>query len=282
MQTNFTALLPEAIPSNETIILPISMSQPLERGDRLAAIINSIRAHHYEDRTTILVCDYLNRYNCAIHNQSLEQGSEFLKDHQHILKGLHIVRWQDFLASRDKEVFTKRFAEVKEKNSEKSHFHLKMIKTWEKCLSATQLLDSSLKYQMEEYAAVLCMSEFDHLFYPKRITNGLAYVYNYFLGKKPKYHHIKISEIKFMTQEKSLANMNLIALKKDRRHIHVAFRAFLEHMDILLASEELSDKAKKVFAEEAENLLMAYGLLSGPLESKVSHSENTIATSLSR
>lgn len=115
MQTNFTAVLPGNIPANEAIVLPISMSQPLERGERLAAIIKSIRAHHYEDRTTILVCDYLNRHNCETDAQALDQGDEFLQDHQYILNGLRIVRWQEFLATRNQEVFTQRFSEVKEK-----------------------------------------------------------------------------------------------------------------------------------------------------------------------
>ncbi|HHF7380183.1 TPA: hypothetical protein ACPSKF_000677 [Legionella anisa] len=276
MQTNFTAVLPGNIPANETIVLPISMSQPLERGERLAAIIKSIRAHHYEDRTTILVCDYLNRHNCDTDAQALEQGEEFLQEHQNILNGLHIVRWQDFLATRNQEVFTQRFSEVKEKNGDGSHFHLKMKKTWEKCLSATQSLDASIQYQMEEYAAVLCMEEFDHLLYPKRITNGLAYLYNYFSGKKPQYHHVKMSEIKTVTQEELFININQVPNNKDRRHIHIAFRALLEHMDTLLASGELSDKAKKVFAEEAENVLMTHGLLGQGLENRGNYSENTI------
>ena len=261
MQTNYSAVLPYNIPANETMVLPISMSQPLERGERLAAIIKSIRTHHYEDRTTILVCDYLNRHNCDTDVQALEQGEQFLIDHQQILQGLHVVRWQDFLATRNQDVFAKRFSEVQEKNIQGSHFHLKMKKTWEKCLSATQTLDASIHYQMEEYAAVLCMDEFEHLLYPKRITNGLAYLYNYFSGKKPQYHHIKMSEIKTVTQEELFHNINQIPLNKDRRHIHVAFRGLLEHMDMLLSSGELSAKAKKVFAEEAENVLMTYGLL---------------------
>ncbi|MFC3909028.1 hypothetical protein ACFORL_08075 [Legionella dresdenensis] len=36
-------------------------------------------------------------------------------------------------------------------------------------------------------------------------------------------------------------------------------------MNDLPSSGELSDKAKKVFAEEAENLLLLYGLLDTPL-----------------
>ncbi|HAT7841686.1 hypothetical protein QBD27_14135 [Legionella pneumophila] len=276
MQTNFSAVIPGNIPVNETIVLPISMSQPLERGERLAAIINSIRAHHYEDRTTILVCDYLNRHNCETDAKALEQGDQFLKEHHHMLNGLHIVRWQDFLATRNQEVFANRFSEVQEKNADGSHFHLKMKKTWEKCLSATQSLDASIQYQMEEYAAVLCMEEFDHLLYPKRITNGLAYLYNYFSGKKPQYHHIKMSEIKTVTQEELFSNLNQVPKNKDRRHIHIAFRALLEHMDTLLASGELSDKAKRVFAEEAENVFMTHGLLGQGLENRVNYPENTI------
>lgn len=274
MQTNFTAVIPGTIPATETIVLPISMSQPLERGERLAAIIKSIRAHHYEDRTTILVCDYLNRHNCDTHAQALEQGKRFLLEHQHLLNGLHIVRWQDFLATRKQDDFAKRFSEIKEKSLDGSYFYLKMKKTWEKCLSATQSLNASIQYQREEYAAVLCMDEFDHLLYPKRITNGLAYLYNYFSGKKPQYHHIKLSEIKTVTQEELFININQVP-NKDRRHIHIAFRALLDHISTLLASEELSYKAKKVFAEEAENVLMSHGLLKR-LENSGNYSENSI------
>jgi hypothetical protein len=268
MQTNFTAVLPGNIPANETIVLPISMSQPLERGERLAAIIKSIRAYHYEDRITILVCDYLNRHNCDSDTQALAQGDAFLEEHKDILSGLRIVRWQDFLKTRKQGEFTKRFNEVKEKNVPGSHFYLKMKKTWEKCLSATQSLDASIQYQMEEYAAVLCMDEFYHLLYPKRITNGLAYLYNSFSGKKPQYHHVKMSELKAVTHEELFTNINPFPSIKDRRHIHVAFRALLEHMDSLLASSELSEKAKRVFAEEAENVLMTHGLLGQNLENR--------------
>ena len=133
-----------------------------------------------------------------------------------------------------------------------------MQKTWEKCLAADQQLEASIQYQTEEYAAIMCMDAYDHLIYPKRITNGMAYLYQTVDGKKPEYHHVKISEIK---DSEKMDESDFI-LKKDRRHIHIAFRALLDQMDTLLTSSELSDKAKKVFAEEAENLLMTHGLLS--------------------
>ena len=47
-------------------------------------------------------------------------------------------------------------------------------------------------------------------------------------------------------------------------------------MDTLLASGELSDKAKRVFAEEAENVFMTHGLLGQGLENRVNYPENTI------
>ncbi|AHE67925.1 hypothetical protein Loa_02383 [Legionella oakridgensis ATCC 33761 = DSM 21215] len=126
MTLSFSAVIPANIPPHETIVLPISMSQPLERGERLAAIIQSIRDHKYDDRTTILVCDFLNRHNSS-DSSSLDQGETFLKEHETILKHFRIVRWQEFISSRN-EVFLEKYAEVCDKNKDASHFYLKMKK----------------------------------------------------------------------------------------------------------------------------------------------------------
>jgi|GEM_PF-2597948 len=254
------ATLPDTIPANETIVLPISMSQPLERGSRLAAILTAFKKLGYQHHTTILVCDYLNRHNCGSEEEAILQGDTFLSEHADMLAGFKIMRWQEFLDTRNQTYFLAKHTEVKEKSVEGSAFYNKMKKTWEKCLSASQPFEASLLYQIEEYAAIVCMDEFDHLFYPKRITNGMAYLYNFIEGKKPQYHHIKVSDAKPITMKNS-TNTHVHAEKKDRRHIHIAFRALLEQMDMLLASGEMAIKAKHVFAEEAENLLMSYGLL---------------------
>lgn len=272
MRLNFSAILPSAIASHESIVLPISMNQVLERGERLAAIINSIYTHQYQDRVTILLCDYLNRHNCLNDEDALLQGDIFLKEHHHLLDGLKILRWQDFLNSREPNIFTARFDEIITKSQHHSNFYLKMKKTWEKCLSATQSLEASIQYQMEEYAAVLCMQEFDHLFYPKRISNGLAYVYNHFSVKIPKYHHIKISEIKTVSKNELFANLHALSSYKEMQHVHIAFRGLLENMSVLLASHELSDKAKYVFAQEAENILLMHGLMDKNTENLIQHS----------
>ncbi|MBI5547662.1 MAG: hypothetical protein HY901_27585 [Deltaproteobacteria bacterium] len=258
---NFVATFPEAIPAGESIVLPISMAQPLERGERLGAIIQAFKEKSYQDRVTILVCDYLNRHNCSSDSEAIELGDQFIKDHATVLQGFRMMRWKELIDSQPS--FPSRLKEVIARSAEGTQFHNKLIKTWEKCLSASQALASSLQYQIEEYAAILCMDEFDHLFYPKRITNGMAYLYNFVDGKKPKYHYIRVSEVKDTqwATGTSAQGQPQDANKKDRRHIHVAFRGLIEHAEILLSSGELSHKAKGVFAEELENVLMSHGLL---------------------
>lgn len=266
MELNFSVALPDTIAPHERIVLPISMNQVLEQGARLGAIIKALDAYQYRDRTTILLCDYLNRHNCLSDEEALLQGDAFLKQHHEYLAGFHIVRWKEFIHSKTSDRFEFYLKEIHSKSQPHSHFYLKMKKTWEKCLSANQSLEASIEYQREEYAAVLCMQEFDHLFYPKRITNGLAYLYNHFSVKIPQYHHIKISEIKTVTQDELFANLNLLSVHKEKQHVHIAFRGLLENMSVLLASKELSDKAKYIFAQEAENMLLTHGLMNKHME----------------
>lgn len=252
----YIASIPSNINSNETIVLPISMSQPLERGKKLESILTALKENGYQKQTTILVCDYLNRHNCKEDSESLRQGKEFIEDHVDILEGFNVIHWADFIQNCGDD-FIRKLNDICEKSPEQSRFYNKMKKTWEKCLSATQSLESSILYQREEYAAVLCMSQFDYLLYPKRITNGLAYLYNHFSEKKPQYHHVKISE---KNKVNKIDCHKSIKESSERRHLHVAFRAIIDHVDYLLKSNEMSEKAKKLFAEEMENVLMSHGL----------------------
>ena len=264
---NFKCSIPDDIRNEETIVLPISMSQPLERGERLKSIIQAFDTHGYKEQVTILVCDFLNRHNCKSEEEALKQGDEFIEKHQDILSGYRIIRWKDFLETIDIDIFQKKIEKIQEKSIEGSRFYNKMKKTWEKCLSADQSLENSIKYQIEEYAAILCMNVFDHLVYPKRITNGMAYLYNSFEGKKPEYHHIKISEFKqdqtdATNKDESFFIGKPISESSNSNHVHIAFRGLLEQMDVLLSSAELSEKSKLAFAEESENLFMKHSLLS--------------------
>lgn len=262
---NYKVSIPTDISPSEKIVLPVSMNQPLERGNSLKAILNAIENSGYKNQAIILVCDYLNRHNCKDDQEALKQGDEFIRDHAHILEGYRILRWKDFLKNVQNNQFNEYLKQIKEKCHEGSRFYNKIRKTWEKCLSADQNFDNSIQYQIEEYAAVLCMDEFSHLFYPKRITNGMAYLYNFIEGNKPKYHHIKVSQIKNINAHDAVKNEHFFigdpkTSDSPNNHVHIAFRGLLEHMDMLLNSSELSPKSKKLFAEEAENLFMKHGV----------------------
>ncbi|MBA2655447.1 MAG: hypothetical protein H0U70_00485 [Tatlockia sp.] len=271
----FICTLPPDLKKTDTIILPISMNQPLERGERLAAILQSFEECGYKKQVTILVCDYLNRHNCTNDQDALKQGDQFIQENKDSLKDYPIIRWKPFLDSRPQNQFSNYFNTILNQSSEGSKFYNKMKKTWEKCLSSSQSLEASINYQMEEYASILCMNEFDHLFYPKRITNGLAYLYNYIEGKKPIYHHIKVAENKIKNANPS-AEFFMGSLKENRNHIHIAFRGLLEHMELLLSSSELSLKSKKTFAEEVENLFMAFGLLNDLSKNEKETTKNSL------
>ncbi len=263
---NFTSTLPQNIKKNESIVLPISMNQPLERGNRLEAILDALDSSGYKNQVTILICDHLNRYNCNNEAEALKLGDQFIEDHKMYLDGYTVVRWKAFLDAIHRQYFDEQLNKIKNKSNHGSRFYNKMKKTWEKCLSENQSLENSILYQIEEYAAILCMNEFDHLFYPKKITNGMAYLYGFIEGKKPTYHHIKVSENKMNSSSNMMPNEaffigNTSVVKDNRNHVHIAFRALLEQMDVLLGSAELSVKSKKVFTEEAEILLMKHGIL---------------------
>lgn len=271
---NYQASIPTDISSNENIVLPISMNQPLERGDSLKAILHAIEVNGYKSQVTILVCDYLNRHNCNDEGEAIKQGDAFIHDHAAILNGYRILRWKEFLDGIENNKFHDHIKQIQEKGQEGSRFYNKIRKTWEKCLSADQNLDNSIQYQIEEYAAILCMTEFSHLFYPKRITNGMAYLYSFIEGYKPKYHHVKVSQIKSPVQQDGIKNErffigNSTTSDTSRNHIHIAFRGLLDHIDLLLNSSELSSKSKKLFAEEAENLFMKHGLSGEIFEEKL-------------
>lgn len=265
---SFIASVTSNLGKGESIVLPISMFQPLERGERLASILCYLRDHHLEKNTTILIADYLNRHNNLSDEAALALGDEFLSEHESFFHGFNVVRWKDYMEQK-KASFTKALTAIEEASQEGSLLHNKMRKTWEKCMSAVHNLESSIKYQQEEYALLLCKDEFKHLIYPKRITNAMAFIYkNFSEYNLPEYHHIKITE--FDAQQPTE--------KKESRHLHVAFRGILEHVEFLLDSDQLSEKAKRKFVEELENTLALKGMYS--IANSVSSMDDVIQESI--
>lgn len=245
----FIASIDPPITVGKTIVLPVSMSQPLEQGERLKSILDELEKKGHKANTTILLCDYLDRHNCS-ESLALEKGEGFLATHKLMLEGFRVKRWQEFIDER-KIKFREKLSCIEKNSLPGSLFMNKIQATHKKCLSATQTLENSLRYQQEEYAAILCMDEFDELIYPKRISDGMAYVYNHFDDeKKPHYNYVKVNQ-----QKRTLF---FEPQKKSSYHMPIALRLQIESMEKLLSSDEISYASKQLFAETVQNMLAVH------------------------
>jgi len=254
----YIVTIPE-IEKDETIVFPISMNQPLQREERLEAILNSFKIRGYQDQITLLLCDYLNRHNCGSEEKAFHLGDVFLYEHASILKGFKIVRWKDYIDSHE-PTFSMQHVKMQKLAKEDALFSWKINKTWNKCLKSSQSLEASMDYQIEEYAALLCMGEFDHLYYPQKITDGIAFTYklaHQLKIKVPFYNALRITQIK--NEEKSSSNLFLGDKVTSDQHLHIAFRGLLAHLNMLLTSKELSDNAKQRFVNASQNVFMSLG-----------------------
>ncbi len=245
----------ENIPQNTKVILPISMGQFLQTGERLQVLLEYLKAHKAD--ITVLICDGLNSFNVG-DVIAEEQGNKYIEEHQSILDNIKVIRWRQFISDRE-ILFKEKLAEINSKSQEGSPFYKKMEKTWKKCLSS-QLKENSLLYQRNEYAAILCMNEFDMLIYPKRITDGMAHLYSNIQGKKPDYQVAKIKQV----NEKNYPAINsgtnssvLFFKKKKTEHMHVALRMALDYLEKLLENQEIPVASKELFINEFENIVKA-------------------------
>jgi PAS domain S-box-containing protein len=154
------------LPNNARVVIPISMGQPLETGERLAALLEAVK----DCDVTVLICDTLNRHN-SNEESARKQGDDYLAAHAEFLTQVKIERWREWLTERQAK-FEDKLILIEKESQPESDFYGKMVKTANKCLS-NQKVDNSLKYQREEYSAILNMSEFDYLIYPKRIKDHI-------------------------------------------------------------------------------------------------------------
>lgn len=252
------------IQKGQKIIVPISMNQPYERGDRLKAILTAIEKNGHKENTTILICDYLNRFNCS-EEESLQQGKDFIQEYQEILSGFQIKHWKPFIEER-KEKFKSELNKIETNSQQGSQFLLKIKKTQNRCMPAS-LLENSIKYQREEFATIGCMDEFDILLYPKRISDSLSYLYNHIEGKKPFYHQIKVSEFPLENKNKQPNNTTLnpgitsISTfgknRKNKSHnsLPLVGRILISQLETIFDSPELSFDSKERIADDIENLI---------------------------
>lgn len=274
----YLATIP-VIPDEEAIVLPISMNQPLERGEALKAILAACEEKGYQNRLTILICDYLNRHNfegdeASKEEAALKQGAEFLEEHKTILQNFQekLIRWKDYIEKKSN--FNSHLDEIKELSKEGSEFYNRMEKTWSKCLGAMDK-GRSIDYQREEYAAILCMEEFQSIIYPKKITTAMAFLLNRFAEKTPKYNSIKIKK----EGKEESPSQKAIQQSPKRTSPHLTIRVALNCIETVLTSLQITENDKKLFAEIVMSLLLSHNdkELKSATSSEGQHSQSTAA-----
>ena len=254
----FIAQIESPIKTGSKIVLPVSMSQILEQGESFKSILEEIEKKGLKENTTILLCDYLDRHNCG-EEVALQKGKMFLEQHQAMLQGFVVKEWKVFIDERV-EKFNAALEKIKNASNPNTPFWNKIKKTHQKCLKS-QSFENSLAYQQEEYAAILCMDEFDELIYPKKISDGMAYLYGHFPEKKPHYNTVKVSKLPDPNNsplKKTLffkPENNTRSQEPRLNHMHIALRAELKHLEELLKSDEISPASKQLFADAVQNLI---------------------------
>ena len=258
----FIAQIDPPIQVGKKIVVPVSMSQVLEQGESFKSILEEIEKKGHKENTTILICDYLDRHNSG-EEAAIQEGKLFLQNHETFLQGFVVKDWKKFIEERQ-DKFNQTLQKIEETSQPNSPFWNKIKKTHQKCLRS-QSFENSLAYQQEEYAAILCMDEFDELIYPKKISDGMAYLYGHFEAKKPNYNHIKVTKIfepQNIKSESLLKNLVFFKSENDTtslpprlNHMHIALRAELRHLEELLKSDEISEASKELFADAVQNLI---------------------------
>lgn len=196
----FTSYIPgfeEEVKPGAKVIIAISKENTvgtggqLQTGPKLKAQLNYLRKRECD--VTVLIADSLQRYNTS-EEEARKWGAQFAEENKAELEGCKVVHWNDFIAARKTkfEEMQKRIEDESksgfkvEETDTDSAFQLSMVRTFNNTAFAKSLkegsdsyksfLAKSLLYQKEEYAVILCMSDFDFLIYPK-LTDGMAYLF---------------------------------------------------------------------------------------------------------
>jgi hypothetical protein len=244
--------LPERLSTHNKIVLPISMSQPLERGEALKALLSQLELNYGVENITILICDFLNRHNLENEESALEMGDIFIKEHKDILSKYNVIRWFDYLKS--KKEFEVNLKKITELSPEKSLFDGKMCKVHRSCKSSFSL-KASINYQREEFALILCMHEFDALVYPQKISNSMNYLYRNIDGKKPDYIAAKVTKNPTLSSTTPLFFQQNLKKEVTHQSMHISLRLHLEQMKVLMNSSEIPLSSKIIFLNKLNDYI---------------------------
>ena len=221
-------------------------------GEKLKELIESLKAKNCD--VTVLIADSLQKHN-GDEQGALQRGQTYLEQNAEILKDINVVRWSAYIASKGSD-FNEKQKLIEERSKEGATFYNKMARTHKKCAISNDL-ENSLKYQKEEYAVILTMSEFNHLIYPKNITDGMLALYQEFSEiKMPIYTQVSFPSF----QAKYAENLGVFKTENKRHEnsLPLALRLLYDQTETLLRSPEISSEAKKMFKEQLRELFAKY------------------------
>ncbi len=170
----------------KNIVLLISVGQSYHEGDKLLATVTRLN-YHKINFCQIMLADSLQRHNSSVPNKwesSVILGNEWITRNEKYINLLQcdhaIKRWDDFLND--------------ERYSEEKHKIMSMYtsgilnapfnQTVDKFILRNKIANKNdcLEYIMEESPIILSLSaldDFDHIIYPKKISNALAAVHEF-------------------------------------------------------------------------------------------------------
>lgn len=254
----------------------------LQAGEKLKAQIDELKERKCD--ITILVADELQRLNfCLLSDPETVQeeatkkaramGDIFLRDNidnkatitqQELdenkpvtIHGCKVIRWKQYLAEKKDQFQSMKElvqAECKNPLEQESEFYKKMKQAFKSSRTgADHSLEHSLNLQIEEYATILCMSEFEHLVYPKA-TAPMTYVCGpkHFLQdkerkaiKKPNLNMVTITTVENIIKKPKATKPLLATLKP----LVALFSQLLNQIQDIKDSSEIAEEHKQNLIE---------------------------------
>lgn len=246
------------------VVVPISLSNPKFNRESILAIVQT--AIEMNVKITILIADYLSRHNMSVED-SLRKGDAIINECSEAFNypQITVVRWKEWIAARE-EQFDLSIKSARTMYAKNENFREGILRTAKQCKSVMSQ-DSSIEYQLEEYAALLCKQTYDYLLYPAYISHGMLGLYEAYQIKKPVYVHVQLKNLKpkllssstFFSSSVQEKNQVQNKLSRGRAmHASLFTRCLVENIETLLSSPEVSPQDKDWFLEKIRHLTTLY------------------------
>ena len=241
------------------VVIPISLSNPSFNEESIPAILKVVTDSGAQ--VTVLIADHLSRHNMP-EEDALAKGeaiiNQYVNDFTH--PAMTVVRWKNWIEQRQ-EQFDLSLKKTREVYDKGGAFKKAVLRTARQCKAAMSQ-ESSVNYQLEEYAALGCKQEYDFLLYPALISHGMFGYYKAFDVEKPTYVHVRLKKYKpnkvpqslFFTDDGSINGKK----KKKTEYFSPYARSVFIQLEDFLNCPEVSMAEKNLLADKMNRLADLY------------------------